>query len=69
MKYNVTFEFEGEKAKETAEKFYIWVVDGGLDQEIEQTMTNDGYPIYMDTIDNEKRSMIWKTGQEPAPSK
>jgi hypothetical protein len=47
MKYTVTFEFEGENAKETAERFYICVVDGGLDQIIEQTMADVDYPVHI----------------------
>jgi hypothetical protein len=68
MKHNVTFEFDGEGAAEAAQRFYIWVVDGGLDQEIEQTMANYDCPVYMASIDNEKRIMLWKTGQESTPS-
>jgi hypothetical protein len=64
MKYTVSFEFTGEDAEHAAECFYHWSVDGGLQDEIEQTMEEQGCPVYMASIDNEKRVMMFKTGEE-----
>jgi hypothetical protein len=64
MKYTVTFEFTGEGAENAVERFYHWSVDGGLQDEIEQNMEEQGCPVYMVSIDNEKRVMTFKTGEE-----
>jgi hypothetical protein len=37
----VTFTFVGFKSNEIAQKFYTWVIDGGLEDSIIDTLTDD----------------------------
>jgi hypothetical protein len=39
-------------------------IGGGLTQYIEQEMESVEYPVYLKTIESEKRIMSWRTGEE-----
>ena len=38
----VTFEFVGQDAEEMAQKFYTWFVDGGLEDQVVDTLSDMG---------------------------
>ena len=55
----VTFEFVGQDAEEMAQKFYTWFVDGGLEDEIVDTLSDMGpSEVEVVEIDNEKLNII-----------
>lgn len=54
MSKSVTFVFEGEQAGKVAEYFYHWYVDGGLQDQVEETLSeNLEADIETTAIDNE----------------
>lgn len=46
----VTFTFVGQDAEEMAQKFYTWYVDGGLEDQVIDTLSEMG-PSNVDTIE------------------
>ncbi|MDR0908979.1 MAG: hypothetical protein LBM77_04350 [Spirochaetaceae bacterium] len=63
--YSVTFIFKGKNAEQAAEWFYHFGVDGGLEDIILEAMEENGHPVWMSDIDNEKRIEYYTTGYEP----
>lgn len=49
----VTLKFEGEGAAETAQKFYTWLVDGGLEDQVVDTLSDGDVEVALTDIDNE----------------
>ena len=55
----VTFEFVGQDAEEMAQKFYTWFVDGGLEDQVVDTLSDMGpSEVEVVEIDNEKLNII-----------
>lgn len=51
----VTFKFSGYKSDEVAQKFYTWVVDGGLEDGIIDTLSDEDVSVEgAGPLDNEK---------------
>ncbi len=46
----VTFTFAGQESAEMAQKFYTWFVDGGLEDQVIDTLTEMG-PSRVDVIE------------------
>lgn len=42
---SVTLTFIGDHSDEIAQKFYTWVVDGGLEDQIIDTLSGDGVAV------------------------
>jgi hypothetical protein len=42
---SVTITFLGHRSDDVAERFYTWVVDGGLEDSIIDTLSNDGVEV------------------------
>lgn len=42
---SVTLTFVGDRSDEVAKKFYTWVVDGGLEDQIIDTLSEDGIAV------------------------
>lgn len=56
---SVTFTFVGQDSDEMAQKFYTWFVDGGLEDQVIDTLSEMG-PSNVDLIEinNEKLDLI-----------
>lgn len=53
---NVTFTFVGQNSKKMAEQFYYWFIDGGLQDQIEETLSEMG-PSEVGVIEFDNDSM------------
>ena len=55
----VTFEFVGQDAEKMAQQFYTWFVDGGLEDQVVDTLSEMGpSEVELIEIDNEKLNLI-----------
>lgn len=54
MTKNVTFQFTGKDAEKVAQAFYTWYVDGGLEDQVVDTLSNmTEMDVETTEIDNE----------------
>lgn len=54
---HVTLSFEGDDADAMAERFYVWLVDGGLEDEVVDTLSTETQQVSIDHFDNDARSV------------
>lgn len=56
---NVTFTFVGQDAEEMAQQFYTWFIDGGLEDQVVETLSEMG-PSAVEVIefDNNKMDIV-----------
>jgi len=56
---DVTVSFTGEGAEEAAQKFYTWIVDGGLSDGILDECSGDSYELDLGEWDNVAKTMTF----------
>lgn len=56
---NVTFTFKGQEAEKMAQQFYTWFVDGGLEDQIVDTLSEEGPSnVEVIEIDNDELNIV-----------
>lgn len=53
---NVTFTFVGQDSKKMAEQFYYWFIDGGLEDQIVETLSEMG-PCKVEVLEFDNDNM------------
>lgn len=51
----VILKFEGDAGEEVAQRFYTWLVDGGLEDQVVDTLSSEKVEVAMSNWDNDQK--------------
>ena len=60
----VRIEFAGPQSEKKARKFFTWLVDGGLEDQVIQTLSGDGVTLEISDCNTDELAVLFQCREE-----